>query len=105
MRAIKCNKNCFCAVSTLCLLALTIDTNNFFVFILQIAWALNKGVKQEYKQFWDVDLGVTYIPWEKVKIDDLDDFAEGGIIDQETVNDGKVKHIYHTLLNNFDILF
>lgn len=57
--------------------------------MLQIAWALNKGVKQEYKQFWDVDLGVTYIPWEKVKLDDLDGFAEGGIIDQETVNDGK----------------
>lgn len=59
------------------------------VLILQIAWALNKGVKQEYKQFWDADLGVTYIPWEKVKLDDLDGFAEGGIIDQETVNDGK----------------
>ncbi|XP_041827011.1 SR-related and CTD-associated factor 8 [Melanotaenia boesemani] len=55
--------------------------------IIKIAWALNKGVKQEYKQFWDVDLGVTYIPWEKVKLDDLDGFAEGGIIDQETVND------------------
>ncbi|XP_028251021.1 SR-related and CTD-associated factor 8 isoform X2 [Parambassis ranga] len=55
--------------------------------IIKIAWALNKGVKQEYKQFWDVDLGVTYIPWEKVKMDDLDGFAEGGIIDQETVND------------------
>ncbi|XP_037833797.1 SR-related and CTD-associated factor 8 isoform X2 [Kryptolebias marmoratus] len=55
--------------------------------IIKIAWALNKGVKQEYKQFWDADLGVTYIPWEKVKVDDLDGFAEGGIIDQETVND------------------
>ncbi|CAH2251625.1 SCAF8 isoform X1 [Pelobates cultripes] len=54
--------------------------------IIKIAWALNKGVKQEYKQFWDVDLGVTYIPWEKLKLDDLDDFAEGGMIDQETVN-------------------
>jgi len=61
--------------------------------LIQIAWALNKGVKQEYKQFWDVDLGVTYIPWEKVKLDDLDDFAEGGIIDQETVNDGEKKYI------------
>lgn len=55
----------------------------------QIAWALNKGVKTEYKQFWDVDLGVSYIPWEKVKLDDLDGFAEGGMIDQETVNSGK----------------
>lgn len=50
---------------------------------------MNKGVKTEYKQFWDVDLGVTYIPWEKVKVDDLDGFAEGGMIDQETVNAGE----------------
>lgn len=64
-----------------------------YVCLIQIAWALNKGVKQEYKQFWDVDLGVTYIPWEKVKLDDLDGFAEGGIIDQETVNDGEKKQI------------
>uniref|UniRef100_A0A4W5KHX7 SR-related CTD associated factor 8 n=1 Tax=Hucho hucho TaxID=62062 RepID=A0A4W5KHX7_9TELE len=57
--------------------------------VIKIAWALNKGVKQEYKQFWDMDLGVTYIPWEKVKLDDLDGFAEGGMIDQETVNAGE----------------
>ncbi|XP_057715445.1 SR-related and CTD-associated factor 8 isoform X2 [Corythoichthys intestinalis] len=55
--------------------------------VIKIAWALNKGVRQEYKQFWDVDLGVSYIPWEKVKLDDLNSFAEGGIIDQETVNE------------------
>lgn len=36
-----------------------------------------------------MDLGVTYIPWEKVKVDDLEGFAEGGMIDQETVNTGK----------------
>ncbi|NXY45684.1 SCAF8 protein, partial [Ceuthmochares aereus] len=54
--------------------------------VIKIAWALNKGVKTEYKQFWDVDLGVSYIPWEKVKLDDLEGFAEGGMIDQETVN-------------------
>nr|DBA26949.1 TPA: hypothetical protein GDO54_011138 [Pyxicephalus adspersus] len=54
--------------------------------VIKIAWALNKGVKTEYKQFWDVDLGVTYIPWEKVKLDDLEVFSEGGMIDQETVN-------------------
>ncbi|TRY92108.1 hypothetical protein DNTS_009354 [Danionella cerebrum] len=67
------------------------DLTNLFeefgqVESINIAWALNKGVKQEYKQFWDADLGVTYIPWEKVKLDDLEGFAEGGMIDQETVN-------------------
>lgn len=69
------------------------------IYLVQIAWALNKGVKQEYKQFWDVDLGVTYIPWEKVKLDDLDGFAEGGIIDQETVNDGE-NRLTHQLLTS-----
>ncbi|NWR13702.1 SCAF8 protein, partial [Emberiza fucata] len=64
--------------------------------IIKIAWALNKGVKTEYKQFWDVDLGVSYIPWEKVKLDDLEGFAEGGMIDQETVNTG-------TSINNSDM--
>lgn len=74
----------------------------------QIAWALNKGVKTEYKQFWDVDLGVSYIPWEKVKLDDLDGFAEGGMIDQETVNSGKdnLKYfVIKTLFLFFHILF
>lgn len=70
---------------------------------MQIAWALNKGVRQEYKQFWDVDLGVTYIPWEKVKVDDLDDFAEGGIIDQETVNEGEILFsICHPAIESMD---
>lgn len=41
---------------------------------------------------------MTYIPWEKVKVDDLDGFAEGGIIDQETVNDGIKKHSTHLFL-------
>lgn len=72
-------------------------------FLFQIAWALNKGVKTEYKQFWDVDLGVSYIPWEKVKVDDLDGFAEGGMIDQETVNTGMVTCLL--LLNNWKWYF
>ncbi|XP_066555928.1 SR-related and CTD-associated factor 4 isoform X1 [Amia ocellicauda] len=52
---------------------------------IKIAWALNKGIKPEYKQYWDVDLGVTYIPWSKVKLEDLDSFREGGILDTETL--------------------
>lgn len=53
-----------------------------------------------------MDLGVTYIPWEKVKVDDLDGFAEGGIIDQETVNDGKKKQAYSltSLAQTLDLL-
>uniref|UniRef100_A0A8C4RPC5 Splicing factor, arginine/serine-rich 15 n=1 Tax=Erpetoichthys calabaricus TaxID=27687 RepID=A0A8C4RPC5_ERPCA len=52
---------------------------------IKIAWALNKGIKPEYKQYWDVELGVTYVPWIKVKMEDLDSFCEGGILDIETL--------------------
>lgn len=58
--------------------------------ILQIAWALNKGIKPDYKQYWDVELGVTYIPWSKVKPEDLESFCEGGMLDNETLSPGKM---------------
>ncbi|XP_030648699.1 SR-related and CTD-associated factor 4 [Chanos chanos] len=53
---------------------------------IKIAWALNKGIKSEYKQYWDVELGVTYIPWSKVKPDELDGFREGGMLDTDTLS-------------------
>ncbi|XP_072471102.1 SR-related and CTD-associated factor 4 isoform X2 [Notamacropus eugenii] len=53
---------------------------------IKIAWALNKGIKADYKQYWDVELGVTYIPWDKVKPEDLESFCEGGMLDNETLN-------------------
>lgn len=40
----------------------------------------------EYKDLWDVELGVTYIPWEKLP-QDLTHLMEGGMIDEETVPD------------------
>ncbi|XP_069746195.1 SR-related and CTD-associated factor 4-like [Narcine bancroftii] len=52
---------------------------------IKIAWALNKGMKAEYKQFWDVELGVSYIPWDKVKPEELDRLCEGGMLDNETL--------------------
>ncbi|XP_063812473.1 SR-related and CTD-associated factor 4 isoform X2 [Pseudophryne corroboree] len=52
---------------------------------IKIAWALNKGIKAEYKQYWDVDIGVTYIPWNKVKPEDLVSFCEGGMLDDDTL--------------------
>lgn len=67
----------------------------FFVYFhrLQIAWALNKGIKADYKQYWDVELGVTYIPWDKVKAEELESFCEGGMLDSDTLNPGKQTHL------------
>lgn len=54
---------------------------------LKVAWAPGIGVKDaEYKDLWDVELGVTYIPWEKLP-QDLTHLMEGGMIDEETVPD------------------
>lgn len=58
-------------------------------FFFQIAWALNKGIKPDYKQYWDVELGVTYVPWGKVKPEDLESFCEGGMLDNDTLSPGK----------------
>lgn len=52
---------------------------------IKIAWALNKGIKAEYKQYWDVEIGVTYIPWKKVKPEDLEALCEGGMLDNDTL--------------------
>lgn len=52
----------------------------------KIAWALNKGIKSAHKKFWDVERGVTYVPWNKVKVEELDSYREGGMIDPESVN-------------------
>ncbi|KAM5179901.1 SR-related and CTD-associated factor 4 isoform 2-T2 [Mantella aurantiaca] len=52
---------------------------------IKIAWALNKGIKPEYKQYWDVEIGVTYIPWSKVKAEDLETLCEGGMLDNDTM--------------------
>ncbi|XP_056613069.1 SR-related and CTD-associated factor 4b isoform X2 [Triplophysa dalaica] len=52
---------------------------------IKIAWALNKGIKSEFKKFWDVERGVTYIPWNKVKPDDIQSYRGGGMLDTETL--------------------
>ncbi|XP_068601471.1 SR-related and CTD-associated factor 4-like [Brachionichthys hirsutus] len=53
---------------------------------VKIAWALNKGIKSAHKKFWDVERGVTYVPWSKVKVEELESYREGGILDAETLN-------------------
>ncbi|XP_035230883.1 SR-related and CTD-associated factor 4-like isoform X2 [Stegodyphus dumicola] len=55
---------------------------------IKIAWAPGKGVKgKEYKDFWEVDLGVSYVPYEKIPEDAeaLDLLEEGGFIDEDSL--------------------
>ncbi|KAK5858549.1 hypothetical protein PBY51_002682 [Eleginops maclovinus] len=53
---------------------------------IKIAWALNKGIKAEFKQYWDVELGVTYIPWAKIGEAQLEELKEGGVLDLDTLS-------------------
>lgn len=45
-----------------------------------MAWAPGKGVKgKDLKDYWEGDLGVSYIPYNKLKEDmDLDALEDGG---------------------------
>ncbi|CAG9856507.1 unnamed protein product [Phyllotreta striolata] len=54
---------------------------------ITLAWAPGKGVKgKDLKDYWEGDLGVSYIPYAKLKPDiDIDMLEDGGMIDEETM--------------------
>lgn len=58
---------------------------------------MNKGIKSTHKKFWDVEQGVTYIPWSKVRVEDLESYREGGMLDADTFNPGKSNHTLYLL--------
>lgn len=70
----------------------------------QIAWAPGKGVKgKEWKDYWEVDLGVSYIPWSKLRNqEDLDKVEEGGSIDDDTLPEWTKRNF---LISFYFILF
>ncbi|XP_059226600.1 SR-related and CTD-associated factor 4 isoform X2 [Stomoxys calcitrans] len=67
---------------------------------ITISWAAGKGVKsKEWKDFWDLELGVTYIPWSKLdESTDFDALEEGGMFDEDTMP-GWMKEKKQTLKN------
>ncbi|CAH1991878.1 unnamed protein product [Acanthoscelides obtectus] len=54
---------------------------------ITLAWAPGKGVKgKDLKDYWEGDLGVSYVPYSKLKEDmDIDMLEEGGMIDEDTM--------------------
>ena len=55
----------------------------------QIAWAPGKCMKdKQWKDYWDVEYGVSYIPYDKLDHHvNLIDLEEGGTFDEETIPD------------------
>lgn len=54
---------------------------------ITLSWAAGKGVKsKEWKDYWDLDLGVSYIPWSKLNENtDFEQLEEGGMFDEDTM--------------------
>lgn len=41
---------------------------------------------KEWKDYWEIDDGVSYIPWEKLNKDiDYDELEVGGMLDEDTM--------------------
>ena len=57
------------------------------VMCVQVAWAPGRGVKgPAYQSCWDLDHGVSFIPWEKLKTaSDVESVSEGGWVDPATL--------------------
>lgn len=57
---------------------------------IRIAWAPGKGLKEQkkWKDFWDSDVGASYVPYSKVDLDsmDFDLLEEGGVIDEDSMS-------------------
>ncbi|CAH4033918.1 unnamed protein product [Pieris brassicae] len=59
---------------------------------ITVAWAAGKGVKgREWKDYWEAELGVAYLPWSALHARwvlgalSLDALEEGGAVDEETL--------------------
>ncbi len=52
-----------------------------------ISWAAGKGVKgKEWKDYWDLDTGISYIPFNKLNNStDFESLEEGGMFDEDSM--------------------
>lgn len=54
---------------------------------IMISWAAGKGVKgKEWKDYWDLDTGISYIPFNKLNNStDFESLEEGGMFDEDSM--------------------
>lgn len=72
--------------------------------LFQTDWAPGKSVKdQNLNEYWNKDIGVTYIPWSKLP-NDLTSLTDGGFIDDDTVPEDMRGDYFGDLLCFHDVL-
>ncbi|KAK6636800.1 hypothetical protein RUM43_010463 [Polyplax serrata] len=71
---------------------------------IMLAWAPGKGVKgRDYKDYWEIDLGVSYIPWNRLsKKTDFMTLEEGGSLDEDTMPESLKEYILDQLRRRKD---
>uniref|UniRef100_A0A6G1S8G2 Splicing factor, arginine/serine-rich 15 n=1 Tax=Aceria tosichella TaxID=561515 RepID=A0A6G1S8G2_9ACAR len=56
----------------------------------RMAWAPGKGLKEQkqWKDFWESDLGASFVPYSKIDVNslDFDALEEGGVIDEDSMS-------------------
>ncbi|CAK1555286.1 unnamed protein product [Leptosia nina] len=69
-----------------------LDRHKLHTKEITVAWAAGKGVKgREWKDYWEAELGVAYLPWTALHARwvlgalSLDALEEGGAVDEETL--------------------
>jgi len=54
---------------------------------------------KEWKDYWEIDDGVSYIPWEKLNKDiDYDELEVGGMLDEDTMPEWLKSKLYYQYL-------
>ena len=74
------------------------------MILFQADWAPNKGVKEhlgDFKDKWDKQNGVTYIPWGDCGKLNLDMIKEGGVFDEETIPPNAGQSKFHHYIFSF----
>lgn len=57
---------------------------------------------KEWKDYWEVDIGVSYIPWSKLRLDTkLEDFEDGGCVDEDTLPDSLKRKLFYSEIESF----
>ena len=55
-----------------------------------------------FKQFWDEDRGVTYVPWDRMKGKSLTDLSYGSVVDPDSIPPGMALESEHFFRNYVD---
>ncbi len=76
----------------------------FLGYTLKAAWAPSRIMKDQYKDYWDVDAGAIYVPWPELPPNVETLAAEGALIDEETLPEHLKSKPHFILLDSLAVV-